>query len=89
MKNNEQEITDLVDLKNFVDYNQEIKENGETFQKVMCIYKMALKELNNKVFNTYKSPTETANINIYALPFFISKSDENFKKEFNNFFGNN
>ena len=49
MKNNEQEITDLVDLKNFVDYNQEIKENGETFQKVMCIYKMALKELNNKV----------------------------------------
>ena len=49
MKNNEQEITDLVDLKNFVDYNQEIKENGETFQKVMCIYKMSLKELNNKV----------------------------------------
>ncbi|MDY5384608.1 MAG: hypothetical protein SPG65_05790 [Campylobacter sp.] len=50
---------------------------------------LILKELNNKVFNTYKSPTETANINIYALPFFISKSDENFKKEFNNFFGNN
>ncbi len=49
MENQKQEITDLVNLKNFVDYNQKIQENDETFQKVMFIYKMALKELNNKV----------------------------------------
>ena len=41
---------------------------------------LILKELNNKVFNTYKSPTETANINIYALPFFISKATRTLKK---------
>ena len=46
---NEEESTDLIDLKNFLDYNGKVKEKDVTFQKLMFIYKMAIKELNTKI----------------------------------------
>ena len=45
----EEESTDLIDLKNFLDYNGKVKEKDVTFQKLMFIYKMAIKELNTKI----------------------------------------
>lgn len=47
MKENKK--TDLMDLRNFVDYNKKIKQDDETFKKLMFIYKMAIKELKNKI----------------------------------------
>ena len=48
MKENKK--TDLMDLRNFVDYNKKIKQDDETFKKLMFIYKMAIKELKNMGF---------------------------------------
>ena len=45
----EEESTDLIDLKNFLDDNGKVKEKDVTFQKLMFIYKMAIKELNTKI----------------------------------------
>lgn len=45
----EEESTDLIDLKNFLDYNGKVKEKDVTFQKLMFIYKMAIKELDTKI----------------------------------------
>ena len=45
----EEESTDLIDLKNFLDYNGKVKEKDVTFQKLMFSYKMAIKELNTKI----------------------------------------
>ena len=45
----EEGSTDLIDLKNFLDYNGKIEEKDETFQKLMFIYKMAIKELDTKI----------------------------------------
>ena len=36
-------------MKNFLDYNKKINKEDNTFQKLMVIYKMAIKELNTKV----------------------------------------
>lgn len=47
MKENKK--TDLMDLRNFVDYNKKIKQDDETFKKLMFIYRMAIKELKNKI----------------------------------------
>lgn len=44
-----EESTDLMDLKNFVDYGGKVEEKDVTFQKLMFIYKMAIKELNTKI----------------------------------------
>lgn len=49
MKIRKKESTDLVNLKNFLDYSGKVKENDVTFQKLMFIYKMAIKELNTKI----------------------------------------
>lgn len=49
MKGKKQESTDLVNLKNFLNYNQKIKKEDQTFRKLMFIYEMAIKELNNKI----------------------------------------
>ena len=43
------ESTDLVDLKNFINYNEKVEATNETFQKLMFIYKMAIKELETKI----------------------------------------
>lgn len=42
-------VTDLEQLENLIDYNKRIKESDETFQKIMSIYAMALKEMSTKV----------------------------------------
>lgn len=44
-----EESTDLIDLKNFVNYGGKVEEKDVTFQKLMFIYKMAIKELNTKI----------------------------------------
>ena len=49
MKIKMKEKTDLVDLKNFLDYSEIVTEDDDTFQKLMFVYKMAIKELNTKI----------------------------------------
>lgn len=49
MKLKKQESIDLVNLKNFLDYNKKIEEEDKTFHKLMFIYEMAIKELNTKI----------------------------------------
>ena len=49
IKKEKRESTDLVDLKNFIDYNEKLEASNETFQKLMFIYKMAIKEVNTKI----------------------------------------
>lgn len=49
MKIKMKEKTDLVDLKNFLDYSGTVTEDDDTFQKLMFVYKMAIKELNTKI----------------------------------------
>ena len=43
------EKADLVDLKNFLDYSESVTKDDDTFQKLMFVYKMAVKELNTKI----------------------------------------
>ena len=49
MKDKKQESRNLVEMKNFLDYNKKINKEDNTLQKLMVIYKMAIKELNTKV----------------------------------------
>ena len=49
MKKKKEIVTDLEQLENLIDYNKKIKESDETFQKIMSIYAMALKEMSTKV----------------------------------------
>ena len=49
MKDKKQESRNLVEMKNFLDYNKKINKEDNTFQKLMVLYKMAIKELNTKV----------------------------------------
>ena len=56
MKENKK--TDLMDLRNFVDYNKKIKQDDETFKKLMFINKMSIKELKNKI-EIYKEEFKT------------------------------
>lgn len=49
MEKQKEIVTDLEQLENLIDYNKKIKESDETFQKIMSIYAMALKEMSTKV----------------------------------------
>ena len=49
MKKQKEIVTELEQLENLIDYNKKIKESDETFQKIMSIYSMALKEMSTKV----------------------------------------
>ena len=49
MKTEEPKSTDLTKMKNFLDYNQKVKVEDKTFQKLMFIYEMAIKELEVKI----------------------------------------
>ena len=49
LKLKKRESTELVDVKNVLDYNQKVEASNETFQKLMFIYKMAIKEVNTKI----------------------------------------
>ena len=49
MKNKKQESRNLVEMKNFLDYNKKINKEDNTFQKLMVIYKsIKHKSRNNK-----------------------------------------
>ena len=45
----ENEVTDLVKIKNFIDYDKEIEKDDKTFEKLMFIYKIATKEIKTKL----------------------------------------
>ena len=49
MKNKKQESKNLIEMKNFLDYEKKINKEDNTFQKLMFIYQMAIKELNTKI----------------------------------------
>lgn len=49
MEKEKRKSKDLIELKNFLDYNEKIKTKDVTFEKLMFIYKMAIKELNTKL----------------------------------------
>ena len=40
---------DLIKMENFLDYNQPIKKEEKTFEKLMFIYSVAIRELKNKI----------------------------------------
>lgn len=44
-----QETTELVKMENFLDYNQAIKKSDNTFEKLMLIYSMGIRELETKI----------------------------------------
>lgn len=41
--------SDLIEIKNFLDYNKNLEVNDKTFEKLMLIYSMAMKELQTKI----------------------------------------
>ena len=45
----EHKVTDLIKIKNFIDYDKKIQKNDKKFEKLMFIYKMATKELETKI----------------------------------------
>ena len=45
----ENEVTDLIKIKNFIDYDKKVQKNDKKFEKLMFIYKMAIKELETKI----------------------------------------
>lgn len=49
MKNKKNEKTELIEMENFLDYNQDLKVEDKTFEKLMFIYSIAIKELDNKM----------------------------------------
>lgn len=49
MKPKKQKIDDLIKVENFIDYNQTLKVEDKTFQKLMFIYSLAIRELENKI----------------------------------------
>ena len=49
MKLQRQESTNLIEVKNFLDYDKTVKSDDKTFKKLMFVYEMAIKELNTKI----------------------------------------
>ena len=49
MEKEKRRSKDLIELKNFLNYNEKIATKDVTFEKLMFIYKMAIKELNTKL----------------------------------------
>ena len=45
----ENEFKDLIKIKNFIDYDKKVEKNDKTFEKLMFIYKIAIKELKTKI----------------------------------------
>lgn len=42
-------VADLIKVENFIDYNKTLKIEDETFQKLMFIYSLAIRELKTKI----------------------------------------
>ena len=49
MKKKKQEAKDLIKIGNFLDYNQTLKAEDKTFEKLMFIYQIAIRELETKI----------------------------------------
>lgn len=49
MKQKKQKVDDLIKIENFMDYNQTLKIEDKPFQKLMFIYSIAIRELENKI----------------------------------------
>ena len=49
MKNRKEKVQDLIRMENFLDYNQTVEKDGNTFEKLMFIYFSAIKELQIKI----------------------------------------
>lgn len=49
MKHKNTKIDDLIKVENFMDYNQTLKVEDKTFEKLMFIYSIAIRELETKV----------------------------------------
>ena len=49
MKKKKQEVKDLIKMENFLDYNQTLKVEDKTFEKLMFIYSIAIRELETKI----------------------------------------
>lgn len=49
MKTKKRKTNELIKVENFVDYNQSLKVEDKTFQKVMFIYSTAIRELETKI----------------------------------------
>lgn len=45
----ENEVTDLIKIKNFIDYDKKVQKNDKKFEKLLFIYKMAIKEIETKI----------------------------------------
>ena len=48
MKQKKQKVENLIKVENFIDYNQTLKIKDKTFEKLMFIYTIAIRELENK-----------------------------------------
>lgn len=49
MKQKKIKANNLIKIENFIDYNQVLKVEDETFQKLMFIYSLAIRELQTKI----------------------------------------
>ncbi len=49
MQYEKNQTTNLIEMTNVLDYDKKIEEESKTFQKIMFIYKMAIKEINTKI----------------------------------------
>lgn len=49
MKKKKEKANHLIKVENFIDYNQTLKIEDETFQKLMFIYSIAIRELETKI----------------------------------------
>jgi len=47
--NRKKETTELIKMENFLDYNKTIKKSDNTFEKLMLIYSMGIRELETKI----------------------------------------
>ncbi len=51
MKQKKKKVDNLIKVENFIDYNQTLKVENQTFKKLMFIYSIAIKELETKIEN--------------------------------------
>ena len=54
MKKNKTKEMGIVEMKNFLSYDEKIEEKTNTFEKIMAIYEMAIEELKTKTKNIQK-----------------------------------
>lgn len=54
MKKTKNKEIGIVEMQNFLSYNEKIEEKTNTFEKIMAIYEMAINELETKINNLKK-----------------------------------